>query len=219
MDNVADENTKIMIISDHGAVGSDRNRFNQCKYLEQAGLITYIDPDGDKSWRNQNVNWSKTKAYPVGCCHVNVNLKGREPTGIVEPEDYEKTVYEIIRALHKYAETDDGEINGLAFAVEKEQAGFIGHGGENCGDVVYGIIGSRMGGSYGRVHAHQIPSARSKTGDIRCLLMMSGKGFKKNTEISRPLDVTDFAPTLCYAMGYPQPKDATGGVVFQAFEE
>ena len=219
MENVADENTRILIISDHGAVGYDHNRLNQCRALEDAGLITYIDPDGDKSWKNQNVDWSKTKAYPVGCCHINVNLKGREPVGIVEPEDYEKTVYDIIRALQKGVETDDGLINALAFAVEKEQAGFIGHGGENCGDVVYGIIGSRLGGAYGGVHAHQIPSARSKTGDIRSLCIMSGNGFKKNVELSRPTDLTDFAPTLCFAMGYPQPKDATGGVIFQALED
>ena len=217
LENAADENTTVMVISDHGAVGYSEKR-NIYGALEDAGLITYIDPNGDKSWRNINVDWSKTKAYPVGCCHINVNLKGRDPTGIVEPEDYDKTVNEIISAVQNNIATADG-MRATAFCVEKSQAGFIGHGGEYCGDVVYGVIGSRLAGSFGSIHSVQIPSARSSYGDIRSLCIMSGPAFKKNAEIDRPIDLYDFAPTLCYAMGYPQPKDSCGGVVFQAFNE
>ena len=217
LENAADENTTVMIVSDHGAVGCGEKRKIYAA-LEDAGLITYIDPNGDKSWRNINVDWSKTKAYPVGCCHINVNLKGRDPTGIVEPEDYDKTVNEIISAVHNNIATSDG-MRATAFCVEKSQAGFVGHGGEYCGDVVYGIIGSRLAGSFGSVHSVQIPSARSKEGDIRCLCMMSGPAFKEGAELYRPIDLYDFAPTLCYAMGYPQPADACGGVIFQALKE
>ena len=48
---------------------------------------------------------------------------------------------------------------------------------------------------------------------------MAGKGFKKDHILTRPTDITDIAPTLCYAAGYSQPEDATGGVVFAAFEK
>jgi hypothetical protein len=162
------------------------------------------------------VDWSRTKAYPWGSGFVNVNLKGREPTGIVEPEDYDKVVKEIIHALQMGMRSRDGEIIALGFAVEKNQAGFVGQGSEHCGDVVYGLVGSRVGGYYGGVHAQQLPSARSKTGDIRALCLLSGPAFREDVILSRPTDLTDFAPTLCYAMGYPQPAEATGGVVFQA---
>lgn len=218
LEHVADENTTFALISDHGSVGA-RESMNQFDILEKEGLITYIDPEGDKSWRNINIDWSRTKAYSVGSCYINVNLKGREPEGIVEPEDYDKVVNQIIRALQKGVETTDDHRYGLAFAVDKEQAGFIGHGGENCGDVVYGIVGGKLGGYFGGVHAQQIPSARSATGDIRSTCIMCGPRFKENVSLDRPVDLTDFAPTLCYALGYPQPKDATGGVVFQALKE
>jgi len=218
LENVVDENTTIGVISDHGSVGYN-DSILPIGILENAGLLTCIDPNGNKSWRNINIDWSKTKAYPVGSCYFNVNLKGREPNGIVEPEDYEKVVNDIIRALQKQVETADDHISRLAFAVEKEQAGFIGHGGENCGDVVYGITGSKLGGYHGGVHSHQIPSARSKTGDIRSLCIMCGPKFKQNVTLTRPIDLTDFAPTLNFAVGYPQPKDATGGVIFQSFND
>jgi predicted AlkP superfamily phosphohydrolase/phosphomutase len=155
----------------------------------------------------------------VGCCFINVNLKGREPTGIVDPADYDQTVAEIITALQTYGRTEDGSAIALSFAVEKEQAGFVGQGGEDCGDVVYGLAGCKLGGFIGGVHAMQIPSARTETGDIRSLCMIAGPRFKEGGSLSRPMDLTDIAPTLCYALNYPQPKDATGGIIFQAFRE
>ena len=217
LDNAMDENTTILVVSDHGAVG-----FNE--YLKpwgmmyEAGFAVYKEGIVPNLSRGKDIDWTKTRAYPVGSSHIKVNLKGREPTGIVEPADYDKTVNEIIAALQKQARSEDGSIMALAFAVEKEQAGFIGLGGEDCGDVVFGLCGSRVGGQIGGVHSHQIPSARSKTGDIRCLCIFSGPAIKKGLTLTRPADLTDLAPTLCYAANYPQPKDATGGVIFQIFE-
>ena len=155
----------------------------------------------------------------MGSCYVNVNLKGREPCGIVEPEDYEKVVKEIIVALHDYGATHAGTHRGeFAFAVPGDQAGFLGLGGECCGDVVFGVMGGEIGGYFGDVHAVQIPSAKNKYSDERPVCIMSGKGFKKDHLLTRPTDLTDIAPTVLHASGYLQTEDATGGIVFQAFE-
>ena len=217
LDNAADENTIIAVCADHGAIATTDDYFPMA-ILKDAGLTVYNDYN--EHWRNEGIDWSKTKAYCWGSCHVNVNLKGREPCGIVEPEDYDKVVNEIIVALHKHGATHAGTHKGqFAFAVPKEQAGFIGLGGENCGDVVFGLLGGDIGGFFGDVHSVQIPSAKNKVTDERPVCIMGGKGFKKDHILTRPTDLTDIAPTLCYAAGYPQPKDATGGVVFAAFED
>ena len=213
--HLADENTTVVLISDHGSVGRIED-VNPWFCLEKAGLICY-EEGGD--WQNRRVDWSRTKAYPVSSCYVNVNLQGREPKGSVPPEQYDEVVQQILQALWQYAHSTDGRQSALAFAVPGDQAGFVGHGGKNCGDVVWGLMGSRVGGYIGGVHSHQIPSARSKTGDIRSLWTVAGPKFKEGISLSRPTDLTDVAPTLCYALGYPQPKDATGGVVFQALKE
>jgi predicted AlkP superfamily phosphohydrolase/phosphomutase len=186
-----------------------------------ADLLTVYDETGlqKASWRNNNIDWTKTRAYPVDTCYVNVNLAGREPCGIVKPEDYDSTVAEIIRALQVYNETDKGT-RGLAFALRKEEAGFVGHSPEDCGDVIFGINGSRAGGQIGGVHAVQIPTACNLTGgSMQPIFILSGKNIKKDVTLTRPADLTDIAPTLCYAAGYPQPKDATGGVIFAVFQE
>lgn len=218
LDNLVDEHTTVVLVSDHGSVGRNEH-FNAWTVLEKVGLMVCGENEFKLPWLNPNIDWGRTRAYPVGSCYINVNLKGREPCGIVAEEDYDQTVTEIIRALQTYGYSEDGTVPSLAFAVEREQAGFIGHGGENCGDVVFGLVGSRVGGFIGGVHSQQIPSARSKTGDIRALWMISGPRFKEGELLTRPTDLTDIAPTFCYALSYPQPKDATGGVVFQALKE
>lgn len=215
-DNVIDEDTTFAIIADHGAIGFD-TVIHPHDILEEAGLLTWL-PGGDWTSKGRDlIDWSKTKAYPVMSGHVFLNLKGRDPHGIVEPEDYDKTVHEVIIALQNGLR-DKGEV-ALAFAVPRDQAGFVGQGGERAGDVVYGLMGGRIGGSIGGVHACQIPSAKSKTGDIRSVCMMMGPMFKKGEIIDRPMSLMDVAPTIMYAAGYPMPKDATGSIVFQAFNE
>ena len=220
LDNACDENTIVAICADHGAIAT-KDDYYPMEILKNAGLTTYIDYDFEKvNWRNEGIDWSKTKAYCVGCCHINVNLKGREPCGIVEPEDYDKVVKEIIVALHEHGTTHSGTHKGeFAFVVPGDQAGFVGLGGECVGDVVFGIMGGEVGGYFGDVHAVQIPSAKNKFSDERPVCIMSGKGLKKDFLLKRPTDLTDIAPTVLYAAGYTQTKDATGGIVFAALED
>jgi len=230
MDHAVGEDTQFCVCSDHGGIGCPEG-YMTIYALADAGLLVF-DEETDKQRtfenyfdfqrlhnNNPGIIWEKTKAYPTGCCYVNVNLKGREPTGSVPTEQFDDTVAEIIRALHKYDPDPDGPYS-IAFAVSGEQAGFFGLGGDLCGDVVFGLAGSRVGGCYGGVHAHQIPSARVKTGgDMRPFCIFMGSKFKKNVILDRPADLTDIAPTLCFAAGMPQPKDATGGVMFAAFAD
>ncbi len=217
LDHVVGEDTQVCIVSDHGSLGHRETLF-QHDILEKAGLLTFISAKHFPLEKDA-VDWSKTKAYPVGCGGIYVNLEGREPCGIVKKEDYHQVVREIIDALHEYGRDRDGH-PAIAFAVPNDQAGFVGQGGPLSGDVVYGMLGGKAGGCCGGVHAQQIPSARNATGgDIRSLCIMHGSKFKKGVVLTRPMDITDVAPTMCYASGLPQPKDATGGVVFQALEE
>ena len=214
LENAADENTTVMVVSDHGSIGQSEC-FHPWEILKNAGLLA--SDNARPNWTSE-IDWTRTLAYPVGSCYINVNLEGREPTGIVKKEDYDATVARIISALYENSHAKEGEKMALAFAVEKSQADFIGHGGENCGDVVYGLSGSHVGGFIGGVHSQQIPSAKTETGDIRALCVIKGPAFQKGICLRRSADLTDLAPTLCYALGYPQPKDATGGVIFGAFD-
>lgn len=220
LDNAIDEETTLCVLSDHGSVGCD-GTFNAHEILKKYGLTHYLNEDPEKiTLLNNDIDWSKTKAYPVGSCYVNINLKGRESTGIVEPEDYDSVVGEIIDILFKEARTFNKNTPALSFAVPSDQAGFIGLSGEDLPDIVYGLSGCDLGGYFGGVHSVQSPSANTKTGgDIRPICFISGPNFKENCALDRPCDLTDIIPTICYGLGYPEPNDATGGVIFKALKQ
>ncbi|MDQ3646616.1 MAG: alkaline phosphatase family protein [Actinomycetota bacterium] len=57
------------------------------------------------------IEWSKTRAYTSVVSTgegVSVNLKGREPGGIVDPKDYEKVRDEVAAALGAFRDPDNG---------------------------------------------------------------------------------------------------------------
>ncbi len=197
LDEVADENTTFLIASDHGSLGHVADN-NVNDILNKAGLLFY--DDGGK------INLAKTRAACVACGHIWVNLQGREDCGIVPQEKYEDTVYEIIAALQDHLRGPDGR-PFLAFAVRKEEAGFFGLGGPNCGDVVFGLT---AGYAAMTIHAEQIPSARSQYGNMLSLGILSGPHIAEGKTLSLPCRTVDLAPTLCELLNWPRPQNSIG---------
>ena len=203
MDEIADEHTTILVLSDHGSIGVPHGHdFNEP--LVKAGLLSY------KNSATREIDWEKTRAAACGFGHFFVNLQGRETNGIVPPEDYDKTVYEIIKALQDNMRGPDGA-SYLAFSVRKSEAGFFEQGGERSGDVVYGAA---AGYSSITVHAEQIPTARHpQFGSILALGILAGPGVPANQTLAEPVRLQDLAPTVCSLLGYPLPEGSNGRIV------
>jgi predicted AlkP superfamily phosphohydrolase/phosphomutase len=72
-----DHDTLVAVISDHGGTPGRWPQVSMARVLEEAGWLVYSDPD------RRHVDWSRTRAHPVGLVNVYINLKGREPDGIV----------------------------------------------------------------------------------------------------------------------------------------
>jgi predicted AlkP superfamily phosphohydrolase/phosphomutase len=94
LDILSDE-CSIVVVSDHG-FGPGHSSLAAHTTLENAGLLHTTEAGdampGAASWFTENgktVDWRKTKAYmPVpGSYGLNVNLKGRQVSGTVNPED------------------------------------------------------------------------------------------------------------------------------------
>ena len=97
-----DENeTSIMVVSDHGS-----KRMDGCiclnDWLYQNGYLALKEPLAGKTrFDEKNVDWSKTKAWSWGGYYARVfmNVKGREPEGIIDPADFERERDELGRKL------------------------------------------------------------------------------------------------------------------------
>lgn len=72
--------------------------------------------------------------------HIYVNLKGRNPGGIVDKKDYDDVVNKIIGALYDYTDPETRR-KPVALALKKEDARIIGLCGDGVGDVVVAVRG------------------------------------------------------------------------------
>jgi len=218
--NEADEDTLIFIVSDHGAtpteghIEGDFKGFTINTVLREAGLLTYNEDEESKYYWGKvgKIDWSKTKAVPQRSCYVYVNLKGRDPYGIVELEDYEKVRDEVINALYEYTDQKTGK-KPIAFALKKEDARILGLHGDRIGDIVYGVR-AEISGEHGR----QLTTGEYGVGSMKGLLIISGPNIKKGHILKRTVWLTDIAPTICYLLGLPIPRDTEGSIIYQAME-
>jgi predicted AlkP superfamily phosphohydrolase/phosphomutase len=106
----ADENTLLIVLSDHG-FGSFRRAFDTNTWLWQNGLLKLKDgqkPDKDLGEGFRAVDWSKTSAYAVGLGGIYLNFKGREREGILEEGTEADRVRQAIQT--GLAEFPDAEI-------------------------------------------------------------------------------------------------------------
>ena len=76
-----DEDTVLMVISDHGFNGF-RHGLDLNRWLEENGYLT-LKPDGRGKKFLEGVDWSQTRAFAVGLAGIYLNIKGREAQGIV----------------------------------------------------------------------------------------------------------------------------------------
>lgn len=124
---LVDSNTLLVVASDHG-FGQCKADFNVHEVLEQAGLLAtrYVadkttlssgghDDTSLSSWfessvtYRRSINWEHTRFYmpTPGCFGLNINLKGRETFGCVEPGEVEEYVQRLEAALSQI--TFEGE--------------------------------------------------------------------------------------------------------------
>jgi predicted AlkP superfamily phosphohydrolase/phosphomutase len=123
----------VVIVSDHGQL-PHLKAMSPNNVLRAARLLTAtVDEDGPR------VDWSKTKAYSATALgHVYVNLAGRDPHGIVRPEEYESAQAAIQDALLAVRDPESGE-RVVELAITKREAAALGQGGDRAGDVIYAM--------------------------------------------------------------------------------
>jgi predicted AlkP superfamily phosphohydrolase/phosphomutase len=96
-----DDDTTVMLVSDHGA---KRMEGGVCinDWLMKEGYLTLSEqPKAVTPFAKAKIDWTKTQAWGDGGYYARIflNVKGREPQGTIEPEDYEKVRSELIEKI------------------------------------------------------------------------------------------------------------------------
>jgi predicted AlkP superfamily phosphohydrolase/phosphomutase len=239
LEHVDLDNTLVCLVSDHGFSSLERSPYIK-HHLAKAGLLSF---NLDTETGAMEIDWSQTKCFPLepGHAHIFVNLKGRDPHGIVEPQDYEKVQEEIIDALLSLRDPKTGR-HVVATAVRKKEAGMLGvvenQGFERVGDVLFALKPQYMANPFVYPVAVKyrdgterfIPNPedfepaelhRNFTGvhlslpslkEMHAAVVLTGNGIP-NLKRKNPINVIDLAPTLAYLLGTPTPKDAEGNIL------
>lgn len=206
----AGRDTLFILVSDHGA-GTGGPTFNPYHPLVAAGL-TVPEGEGTGAAPGGRVvpDTSKSKVLAQRMCHIYINLKGRDPGGIVEPSDYEKVQRQVIDALYRWTDPDTGN-RPVSLALTKTDARVLGLHGERVGDVIYALYTDA-----GNQHGQQLSASESTVGKLKSLLVLSGPGARRGYLMERTCWLTDVVPTICYLCRWPVPADVEGSVIYQA---
>ncbi len=95
------DDTVVIVVSDHGARKMEGGIcFNE--WLIKEGYLALKEYPGEQTRiADAEIDWGKTLAWGDGGYYgrLFMNVKGREPEGIIEPGDYEKVRTELIRRI------------------------------------------------------------------------------------------------------------------------
>ena len=223
VNKVATEDTLIVIVSDHGLIGyHGRKSITEVirDILVKKGYLVYkkkeeLGPATKPRRVKELIDWSKTKAIVHDDVYIYLNVKGREPHGIVNPEEYEKVREDIIKTLLEY---EDPLLKSCPFSLilRAEDAEIIGLRGNRIGDIIFTV---RPGGLYNEGHGIYLPTAKFGMSSLYAFLLMTGPGLKKDYELKRPIWLVDVAPTIAFLLGFPPPRNSEGAIIFEAFSE
>jgi predicted AlkP superfamily phosphohydrolase/phosphomutase len=207
-----DEETAVLVLSDHGAKRLDGG-FCVNEWLIQQDLLALNQyPDTPTQMSNLDVNWDRTVAWSEGGYYARVflNVKGREPRGTINPEDYER-VRDDLKARLEATVDDRGQPLGTRVFKPQE----IYRQVRNIAPDLIVHFGDLYWRSVGRVGYRTLHVQENDTGPDDCnhaqygafILAAPGRTPQGPMEQVRLLDL---APTLLELGGYDPLPDMQG---------
>lgn len=217
--HLLDEGWDIILTSDHGLLCAAEDEpavpvgdpFGiNIKVMQELGHTVMKKDENGNDLRE--IDWSKTTAVAQRGIYIYLNLKGRNPEGIVDPADQYELERKIIDDLYNY------RWNGkriVSLAVRKKEAVHFGITGENVGDIVYF---NEEG--FNRVHGDSISTFQGYADtSVSPIFMAAGPNIKKDYTTDRVIREVDVAPTVAVLGGVRMPAQCEGAPVYQIIEE
>jgi predicted AlkP superfamily phosphohydrolase/phosphomutase len=213
-----DENTTLLVLSDHG-FAPFRRSFNLNTWLLNNGYITRkAGASADSSEPFADVDWSRTRAYGLGINGLYLNVRGREREGIVDPAEADALLREIRQKLLEVRDPKDGSqvITRVDLASEVYQGPYVRTGP----DALVGYNrGYRSGWKtiLGAFPADELEDNTNPWSGDHCMDFTKVPGVllsNRKIEAQAPA-LTDMTPTILSEFGIAKTKDMMGQSVFQ----
>jgi predicted AlkP superfamily phosphohydrolase/phosphomutase len=198
-----DQETTVLVVSDHGARPMQGAICINEWLIQEGYLVLEEQPPSELTpFSDVRVDWSKTRAWGEGgyYCRLCLNVAGREPQGVVAPDDCEQLLDELADRLERLPGPNGEAIGTRAFRPQelwREQRGIPP-------DLVvyFGDLGWRSNGSlgHGRHWTYDNDSGPDDANhDRNGLCIISGPGVI--AEQRDDLVIYDIAPTILAQAG------------------
>jgi predicted AlkP superfamily phosphohydrolase/phosphomutase len=207
-----DDETAVIIVSDHGSKPMMGGIcFNE--WLKQEGyLVLDYQPEGIVPLEKCEVDWSKTRAWGSGGYYARLflNVKGREPNGVIAPGDYEKVRDELATRIAAITDPNGKNIGSVAFKPEEiyKQVNNI------APDMIvyFGNLSWRSVGSLGlnRIHTFENDTGPDDANHAQEGLYITHDPQSRGQGRGPKRQVMDIAPTVLALMGVPVPPTMEG---------
>ena len=211
--HLLDEGWTILLVSDHGLTC---NKTSETSQMVGSGIDTedFVDWGFTALKRNESgaleIDWSNTKAIKTRMNEIYINLKGKYPTGIVDPADKWELEEEIMTKMYQNVNSKTGH-RMVSLALRNKDAVHFGLGGPECGDIIFFTSegynnehGCGLSTTLGAAHTSQSP-----------IFAAAGKGIKQNFKTDRVIREIDIAPTVAVLGGVRMPANAEGAPIYQ----
>jgi predicted AlkP superfamily phosphohydrolase/phosphomutase len=208
-----DDDTAVLVVSDHGAQAL-HGGFCVNEWLVQQGLLVLHEyPDAVTPFGNLNVDWEKTRVWSEGGYYARVffNVKGREPTGVIEPAEYESFREDIAARFRALPTPQGAPMGSLVFKPEETYRET-----RNVPPDLIVHFGALDWRSIGGVGYHgELYLRENDTGPDDCnhaqfgAFVLAGPGVPARGEMEGA-HLLDVAPTLLALGGYDVPEGMQG---------
>jgi len=213
-----DKGWAIIVTSDHGLLCAEEDELpllgdafalNVGVMMDLGYTVMKKDENGENT---RAVDWSKTRAVAPRGNHIYINLKGRNPKGIVEPEDKYELERKIIDDLYSYRMNGKRIVN---IALRNKDAKLLGMGGPECGDIIYFLEEG-----FNHLHGDAMSTTEGYFDtSVSPIFFAAGVGIKKGIKTERMIREVDVAPTVATILGVDMPAQCEGAPVYQILEK
>ncbi|SEN41904.1 alkaline phosphatase family protein [Lihuaxuella thermophila] len=208
--------TRIFIVSDHGAKRMDGG-FCINEWLMREGFLKLKEPVRDAtSFHPDLVDWKRTKAWGYGGYYgrLCLNVKGREPEGVIPKKKYEQVRNLLIKKLKALTDEQGRHLNTKVFKPTKRYAAIKNIPPDLIiyfGDLYWRSVGSI---GMGKLYVYENDTGpdganHDYEGIFISALNREGRGGKKLERIH----LMDMAPTLLHQFGIPPLKGMRGKII------
>lgn len=210
--------TIVMLVSDHGGQRLDGGICVNDWLRREGLLVLKSEPAPGTALTKCDVDWSRTTAWAEGGYYARIflNVRGREPQGIVEPSAYERTRGEIAHRFTHIPDDRGGKLDTVSHRPQQLYPRVEGIAPDLI--TIFGGLHWRAVGTLGwpALYLFENDTGPDEANHAQYGFFQLVVPGVPATPGPQDIDILDIAPTLLTHLGVPVPAQMKGRATFAA---